>query len=125
MNIMEPEGFPEWMEDRLREGVRTLVVGGCTTTSCVRVSSQAVQRTFGPRGLHVIVDLSLSGARAANYATLHKQEDDAVLARVYGDAMIGRSAVELAVLQMRAAGVEVVEEFRWHAGNDCGAESLM
>merc|ERR1711879_121533 len=46
-NIMEAEGFPEWLEANLRKGVQTLVIGGCTTTSCVRVSSQAVQRTYG------------------------------------------------------------------------------
>ena len=33
--------FHEWFKEQLARGVLTLFVGGCTTTSCVRVSSQA------------------------------------------------------------------------------------
>merc|ERR1719433_1914171 len=100
------------MEQALRAGVRTLVVGGCTTTSCVRVSSQAVRRAYGPRGLRVVVDLSLSGAREENYDPAAAAADPD-LRRLYGAAVQGRSAVALAALQMRAAGVDVVGEHPW------------
>ena len=52
-NILEAPGFAQWLEAHLQNGVRTLIVGGCTTTSCVRVSSQAVQRQYGDQGLQV------------------------------------------------------------------------
>ena len=47
-NIMKAEGFAPWLERAMRDAeVRTLVVVGCTTTSCVRVSSQAVAAAYG------------------------------------------------------------------------------
>lgn len=67
-NILHDPAFSEWVESCvLARGVNNLVVGGCTTTSCVRVSSSAVQRKFGSRGLQVWVVLDLCGARLTNY----------------------------------------------------------
>eukprot|EP00668_Euglena_longa_P014699 GGOE01018705.1.p3 GENE.GGOE01018705.1~~GGOE01018705.1.p3 ORF type:complete len:123 (+),score=27.83 GGOE01018705.1:552-920(+) len=117
---MHSDGFEEWMDARLRQGVQTLVVGGCTTTSCVRVSSQAVQRRFGPAGLRVVVDLSLCGARRDNYDA-QQTERDGQLRGIYGDRIVGRSAVDLAILQMEEAGVEVAAEFDWGTGGSTSA----
>ena len=63
-SVMHARGFRQWVEtELLQQGISTLVIGGCTTTSCVRVSSVKTQKTFGDRGLQVVVDLSLCGAR--------------------------------------------------------------
>ena len=105
--------FHRWMREQLSRGVKTLVVGGCTTTSCVRVSSQAIVRAYGPR-LDVVVDLSLCAARAANYEKT--AAEDADLLAIYGaDLCRGRSAVDLAAWQMEQAGVRVVPSFEWRA----------
>lgn len=106
--------FHDWFRQRLGEGVRTLVVGGCTTTSCVRVSSQAVRKQYGSPDLRVVVDLSLCGARVDNHLPNADQDPD--LVRIYGpDRCRGSSPVDLAVLQMRSSGVEVVDAFDWEA----------
>jgi nicotinamidase-related amidase len=115
MNVMQADGFAEWMDGRLQHGARVLVIGGCTTTSCVRVSSQAVQRAYAARGLQVVVDLSLCGARTNGHDPLCAAEDT-VLAETYGIDVAGRSAVDLAVLQMRRTGVLVVP--RWAGWDD-------
>ena len=104
---MNATGFPAWMQTQLEAGVETLVIGGCTTTSCVRVSSQAVHQAYCDR-LRVVVDLSLCGARLENYNPVHAAKDP-VLIDLYGAELDGRSAVDLAVLQMMESGVEVVD----------------
>ena len=58
------------------------------------------------------MDLSLCGARTDNYDPVQTLRDQK-LVRIYGDAAVGRSAVELAVAQMREAGVEVVDSYNW------------
>uniref|UniRef100_A0A7S4PTA9 Isochorismatase-like domain-containing protein n=1 Tax=Alexandrium monilatum TaxID=311494 RepID=A0A7S4PTA9_9DINO len=106
--------FHDWFEERLAAGVRTLVVGGCTTTSCVRVSSQAVRKQYRSPDLKVVVDLSLCGARTDNLLPNADQDPD--LLRIYGpERCKGSSPVDLAVLQMRNSGVEVVDSFDWEA----------
>eukprot|EP01045_Picozoa_sp_COSAG04_P004496 COSAG04_NODE_196_length_20686_cov_2.719823_1_plen_203_part_00 len=112
-DVMEADGFAPWLEERLAEGVRTLVVCGCTTTSCVRVSSQSVHRAYAARGLRVVVDLSLCGARLDNHDRDGRAAEDEVLLREYGEEVGGRSAVDLALLQMRRSGVALVEEYPW------------
>ena len=112
MNIMLADGFSKWLDQRLSEGVRQIVIGGCTTTSCVRVSSQAIQAHYGSRGLQVIVDRSICGARSDNYDPDNALEDP-VLLSTYGNFVMGRSAVDLAILQMEASGVKFVDEFDW------------
>lgn len=80
----------------------------------MRVSSQAVQRAFADRGLRVVVDLSLCGARQANYARDGSAAADHHLVREYGLAEVeGRSVVDLALLQMQQAGVEIVQSYDW------------
>ena len=78
------------------------------------MSSQAVQRAFADRGLRVVVDLSLCGARQVNYARDGSAALDPRLVQEYGLAEVqGRSVVDLALLQMQQAGVEVVQRYDW------------
>ena len=88
-------GFQRWVQRLLTHGIDTLILGGCTLNSCVRVSACDISERFGRAGLQVVVDLSLCGARLSNY-------------RPSGE-FYGRSSVEAAIEQMRAAGVEVTE----------------
>ncbi len=86
-------GFRAWGEALLAAGRHTLVMAGCTLNSCVRVSAREVQELFGPRGLQVVVDPDLCGARRANYQPSPE----------FG----GRSSVEAALEEMESAGVLV------------------
>ena len=89
-----------------------LVIGGCTTTSCVRVSSTEIAAQLDEQGLNgklrLVVDLNLCGARSENFEKTADQ--DPVLVRIYGREFCkDKSAVDLAIVQMRRAGVEVLE----------------
>lgn len=92
-------GFADWLDRLLGRGRRVLVIGGCTLNSCVRVSAIETQQIFGQRGLQVVVDLELCGARLANYQP--------------GPQYGGVSSVESAVRQMLAGGVDVARRVRW------------
>ena len=92
-------GFKEWIERCIEYGKNRLVIGGCTLNSCVRVSSIETRRYFKKKNLRVVVDLNICGARTRNYKP----------SSVYN----GLSAVESAVNQMRAAGVEVASRVEW------------
>ena len=100
-SVMWPptNGFREWVEGLLAHDKKILIMGGCTLNSCLRVSSIDTLRFFQERGLRVVVDLSLSGARTGNFAPSFQ----------YG----GLSAVESAIRQMRQAGVLVVPQIPW------------
>jgi len=93
-------GFNAWAARCIGQGIKTLVLGGCTLNSCVRVSSIEILRLFKSDNLRVVVDLSICGARLRNY----------IPSPLYG----GASAVASAVNQMTGAGVQVVKwvEFR-------------
>ncbi len=95
-SVMWPptNGFREWVEGLLIQGKKTLIIGGCTLNSCVRVSALETLAFFGSRGLRVVVDLNLCAARSCN-ATPSPQ---------FG----GLSSVEAAVCEMREAGVDVI-----------------
>jgi nicotinamidase-related amidase len=97
-NILWPRtnGFREWVIDLLARGKTTLVLGGCTLNSCVRVSAVEVQRCFADHGLQVVVDLSLCGGRRGNY--------------VESSEFSGRSSVAAAIQEMISAGVRVCTE---------------
>jgi hypothetical protein len=94
-SVMWPptNGYRAWIDSLLRRGKSQLVMGGCTLNSCVRVSAIETFTCFSKRGLEVVVDLSLSGARAGNY-------------RPSGE-FGGMSSVESAVREMIASGVTV------------------
>ena len=94
-------GFKEWVERCIECGKSTLVIGGCTLNSCVRVSSIETLRYFKSKNLRIVVDLSICGARTRNFlpSPLYR----------------GLSAVESAVNQMAAAGVQVVRRVDWES----------
>ena len=92
-------GFKEWMGHCIEHGRNTLVIGGCTLNSCVRISSIDILNQFKDRNLQVIVDLSTCGARMHNFSA--------------SAAYDGVSAVESAARQMIAAGVRVVRRVEW------------
>lgn len=96
----------KWLE---AHGVKKLLVAGCALTSCVRVSSQVIKRARP--SLDVFVDLELAAAREINYEKT--AADDPMLVEIYGDECEGASAADLAVLQMREAGVRVLERGAW------------
>lgn len=100
-NVLFPptNRFREWIKRNIDNGKSFLVIGGCTLNSCVRVSAIQIQRMFKETTLQVIVDLSSSGARLSNFKP----------SRQFG----GVSAVESAIHQMRAAGVNVVQKILW------------
>ena len=92
-------GFTEWVDRFIHKEITTLVIGGCTTNSCVRVSAIETLNRFKDKNLQVIVDLSICGARARNF--------------IPSSSYKGRSAVESAVQQMINAGVQVVRCVKW------------
>jgi hypothetical protein len=92
-------GFRQWVSRCMDHGKKTLIMGGCTLNSCVRVSSIETSKKFRNRNLQVVVDLSISGARIKNY----------ISSRVFN----GLSAVESAVVQMLDEGIKVVRQIEW------------
>ena len=100
-NVFFPRtnGYKEWVESLIRCGKKALVMGGCTLNSCLRVSALETRRCFENAGLDVVVDLSLSGARASNY--------------VNTSLFAGMSSVEFAIQEMSDAGVKVAELVEW------------
>lgn len=64
--IPPSNGFKEWVERCIEYGKNTLVIGGCTLNSCVRVSSIETREYFKNKNLRIVVDLSICGARTRN-----------------------------------------------------------
>ena len=89
-------GYARWVTKLLDGGPATLTIAGCTLNSCVRITALETQQRFGDRGLEVVVDLSLCGARARNY------RPSALFA--------GRSSVEATTDELQDAGVRLVAE---------------
>jgi len=100
-NVLMPRsnGCREWMEGVIGSGIKTLVMGGCTLNSCVRVSAIETRNSFRYKGLDVVVDLSLCGARSSNY--------------INSPQFGGMSSVEFAIREMTASGVGVAEHVEW------------
>lgn len=100
-NVLLPStnGYREWVEGLIKCGKKTLVMGGCTLNSCLRVSAIETRQCFGNGELDVVVDLSISGARASNYVT--------------SSLFSGMSSVEFALREMSDAGVVVAELVEW------------
>jgi len=92
-------GYKDWLERCITKGKRTLIIGGCTLNSCVRVSSIDTVDRFKNRNLRVVVDLSICGARSHSFLP--------------SSLYAGESAVESAIHQMTAAGVQVVRRVEW------------
>ncbi len=91
-------GFREWVDRLIGDGRKTLMIAGCTLNSCVRISSIETQKHFKDKGLQIVVDLSLAGARTSSFRP----------SSLYG----GLSAVESAVQEMIDAGVRVTQGVR-------------
>jgi len=92
-------GYKQWVARCIDAGKRWLVIGGCTLNSCVRASAIETRAVFDSQELQIVVDMSLSGARGANYFPAQQYD--------------GLSGVASAVRQMEAAGVRVVRCVRW------------
>ena len=104
-SVFEAKGWDSFMSKFVDQAAQTrLVIGGCTLTSCVRVTACDNAKVFGPRGLEVVVDISLCGARTDNY----RPEGP-------GHWIIheGESAVQCAIRTMRKSGVNVVDKYMW------------
>jgi nicotinamidase-related amidase len=101
-SVMWPptNGYPKWIDRLLRQGKTKLVMGGCTLNSCVRVSAIETYQFFSRHGLEVVVDLSISGARAGNY--------------IRSAEYMGFSSVESAIKEMIESGVKVVRMAAWN-----------
>lgn len=96
-NIMFPSanGFRNWVERLTDKGITILVIGGCTLNSCLRVSAIDTRKIFKKKNLRVVVDLSISGARIANYRRMP----------IFG----GLSSVNSAIQEMIESGVDIVK----------------
>ena len=92
-------GFRQWVDRCIDHGKKTLIMGGCTLNSCVRVSAIETLRKFRSRKFQLVVDLSLSGARARNY--------------ISSPAFNDISAVEAAIAQMLDEGIQVARQVEW------------
>lgn len=100
-NLFMPDsnGYGEWLEALVENGIRTLVMGGCTLNSCLRVSAVATRNAIPFEQLQVVADLSLCGARTTNYLN----------AEQFG----GISPVEAAMREMAESGVVVASQVTW------------
>lgn len=100
-NLFMPDsnGYGEWLAALAENGIRTLVMAGCTLNSCLRVSAVATRNAIPLEQLQVVVDLSLCGARTSNYLN----------AEQFG----GISPVEAAMREMAASGVVVTGQVVW------------
>ena len=92
-------GYRDWLEFCITKGIGTLIIGGCTLNSCVRVSSIEAVEQLKELNIKVVVDLSICGARLRNYIPSSRFE--------------GVSAVESAIRQMTAADVQVVRRVEY------------
>ena len=132
-SILHARGATQWFDEfaaSSADGVPTVVFGGCTLTSCVRVSATDLCERYAgstsssassQRRLNVCVDLSLCAARASNYI----RRCPSCLARYItsygrsGEQCTCKSGVDLispsdkAVMDMRAAGVNVYDSYDW------------
>jgi hypothetical protein len=100
-SVMWPptNGYRQWVEGLRKRGKRTLVMGGCTLNSCLRVSAIETHQCVQNEDLEVFVDLSLCGARTENY--------------LKSPLFNGMSSVESAIREMTASGVTVAERVAW------------
>ena len=120
--ILDASGFESHLDSLLLSNpeIDTILIGGCTLTSCVRVSSCALRRQYADR-LRVVVCLELCGARDANYTQrcldcFRKYMDrievgDCVECAKEGGEKI--SPVDRAVRDMRDAGCVVVSRIHF------------
>ena len=120
-NILDAKGAHDWFRGLRLKGINTVVIGGCTTTSCVRVSAIEVQKQF-KSDLQVYVDLNICGARTSNEIKrcseciqqyLNQDGDYDNDCKKCTSAEDKMSPVDLAVNDMKDKGVMVVNAFDW------------
>ncbi|KAI6650654.1 hypothetical protein LOD99_7704 [Oopsacas minuta] len=111
--ILDADGFESHIDYLLQAHpeVDSILIGGCTLTSCIRVSSCSVYNKYSDR-LRVIVSMELCGARDDNYKKRCLSCMRKYIDRIYtkncvecvkegGDKM---SPVEKAIADMRQVG---------------------
>ena len=125
-SVLRAAGAIQWFDSIVADGIKSVVITGCTLTSCVRVSAIDVHQRYAKwSGLQTTVDLSLCGARADNYrkrcpsclhdylrgshwhSTTNSCQCDA------DDAGFMMSPVDKAINDLTSLGVNVVESFDW------------
>ncbi|XP_067683824.1 uncharacterized protein [Haliotis asinina] len=115
----DPDAVKAWIQKLREENITTVLIGGCTTTSCVRQSSIQLQQNFSRKGdPGFVVDLSMCGARDSNYLKRCVLCMEKYLSgydvRCKGCEESGMmSPVDKAVEDMTQAGVTVVQQFDW------------
>ena len=121
-SILRASGAIHWLDTAIFEsGVRTVIVAGCTLTSCVRVTALDIQKRYGANaaGFQTGVDLSLCGARSCNYVVrcnscmgaYLRGFDTGQCTHIY-DVLL-QSPVGKTVSDLRDAGVRVYDSFDW------------
>ena len=117
-DILDADGFESYLDSLLQSNpdIDSILIGGCTLTSCVRVSSCSVYRRYSDR-LCVIVSLELCGARDENYKQLCMACLKKYITRMYTgrycaecgqEDSLKMSPVERAAEDMRQVGCVVV-----------------
>jgi len=136
-SILHAHGAAQWFDDFAANSVDdppTVVLGGCTLTSCIRVSALHLHSRYSDNSasqpkLNICVDLNLCAARASNYVrrchscltrylTFYGRSSQPCTCRSEVDLI---SPVDKAVSDMRDAGVRVFESFDW--SNLCVTET--
>ena len=130
-SILQARGATQWFDELAVtsvDGVSTVVLAGCTLTSCIRVSALDLYKRYvasctsssQPR-LKICVDLNLCAARASNYIrrchgcmsrymTFYGQSRQPCTCKSGVDLI---SPVDKTVSDMQAAGIHVYDSFDW------------
>ena len=122
-DIMEAEGIEEWMQDIIKKKISSVIIGGCVTTSCIRVSSINLLKRYQntPDRPTFIVDLNLCAARVQNYVLrcpmcMDKYLQDGcsyLCGQCESSGLPLESPVDRAVSDMKKSGLVVVDSYDW------------
>lgn len=124
-NIMKASGIDQWLEMIHHKQISTVVIGGCVTTSCIRVSSVQLTKHCKrmPWSPQFVVDLYLCAARAHNYiprcpsCMVKYLNSPYYVTSLCGQCTLSKSRLESpvskAVSDMVKNGVSVVKQFNW------------
>lgn len=125
-DIMDAEGIHEWIQDVvLKKKISTIIIGGCVTTSCIRVSSISLVKHYNniPNRPTFVVDLSLCAARVQNYVLrcpmcmdMYLQDGcNYLCGHCESSGLPLESPVDRAVSDMKKSGVMVVDSHNWQS----------
>jgi len=104
--LKSPE-YRNLVERSVALGVDTVCFAGFQLTTCVKATAVSTSATYRSRGVRVAVLKWLTGARASSYRSDHESQ----------------SRVEHACSELRAAGVELIQQpddFAERVRSDCG-----